>query len=263
MRRRAATLNDQAIPRRDPGASIPLSFAQQRLWFLDQLHPGRSTYNMARKIRMRGVLDVEALRRAIDGIVARHETLRTTMLAVEGIPQQIVASSLRIPLSVTDLSALPDREIQAQRLSVEEVRRSFDLARGPLLRATLFRLEPEEHLLILTVHHIISDAWSLGIISREIGALYQAYSRNEPSPLPDLPVQYADFAVWQHGTLQGRKLERELGYWREQLKGVPPALEPHRPASAPSPEHPGSETVHRHTQPGERWSEGAEPSRSA
>ena len=101
LRRRAATLNDQAIPRRDPGASIPLSFAQQRLWFLDQLHPGRSTYNMARKIRMRGVLDVEALRRAIDGIVARHETLRTTMLAVEGIPQQIIASSLHIPLSVT------------------------------------------------------------------------------------------------------------------------------------------------------------------
>ena len=225
LHRRAATVNDQVIPRRDPGASIPLSFAQQRLWFLDQLHPGRSTYNIARKIRMRGVLDVEALRRSIDGIVARHETLRTTMVAVEGIPQQIIASSLHIPLSVTDLSALPDRETQAQRLSVEEVRRPFDLARGPLLRATLFRLEPEEHLLILTVHHIVSDAWSLGIISREIGALYQAYSRDEPSPLSDLPIQYADYAAWQHRNLQGNKLERELGYWREQLKGVPPALE--------------------------------------
>ena len=225
LRGRAATLNDQVIPRRDPAASIPLSFAQQRLWFLDQLHPGRSTYNLARRIRMRGVLDVEALRRSIDGIVARHESLRTTMVAVDGIPQQIVASSLRIPLSITDLSALPDRETQAQRLAVEEVRRPFDLARGPLLRATLFRLEPEEHLLILTVHHIVSDAWSLGIIFREIGALYQAYSRDEPSPLSDLPLQYADFAAWQHRTLQGKKLERELGYWREQLKGVPPALE--------------------------------------
>jgi amino acid adenylation domain-containing protein len=225
LRGRAAALNDQVIARRDPAASIPLSFAQQRLWFLDQLHPGRSTYNLARKIRMRGVLDVKALRRSIDGIVARHESLRTTMVAVDGIPQQIVASSLCIPLSVTDLSAFPDRETQVQRLAVEEVRRPFDLARGPLLRATLFRLEPEEHLLILTVHHIVSDAWSLGIIFREIGALYQAYLRDEPSPLPDLPLQYADFAAWQHRTLQGKKLERELGYWREQLKGVPPALE--------------------------------------
>jgi amino acid adenylation domain-containing protein len=225
LRSRAATLNHRVIPRRDPGASIPLSFAQQRLWFLDQLHPGRSTYNLARKIRMRGVLDVDALRRSIDAVVARHETLRTTMVAVEGIPQQIIASSLQIPLSVIDLDAQPDRQTQAQRLAAEEVRRPFDLARGPLLRATLVRVEPEEHLLILTVHHIISDAWSLGIMFREIGALYQAYTRDEPSPLSDLPLQYADFAVWQHRTLQGKMLERELGYWREQLKGVPPALE--------------------------------------
>jgi amino acid adenylation domain-containing protein len=222
---RAAAARVPGIPRRDPGASAPLSFAQQRLWFLDQLYPGRSTYNIARRIRIGGALDLEALRRALDAIVARHETLRTTIVAVDGTPQQRVAPALSIPLPITDLGALPDRETQAQRLAVEEVRRPFELARGPLFRAALLRLQPEEHLLVLTVHHIISDAWSLGVLFRELGALYRASARGEPSPLPDLPIQYADYAVWQRRTLHGEPLERELAYWREQLEGLPPALD--------------------------------------
>ena len=179
---------------------------------------------MARRIRIGGALDPQLLRRALDAIVARHETLRTTIVAVDGTPQQIVAPVLSIPLPVTDLSGLPDREAQAQRLAVEEVRRPFDLARGPLFRATLFRLDPDEHLLVLTVHHIISDAWSLGVLFRELRALYRAFARGEPSPLSELPIQYADYAAWQRRTLQGEALERELAYWRERL-GPPPALE--------------------------------------
>jgi amino acid adenylation domain-containing protein len=221
-RRASAT---QVIPRRDAMAPAPLSFAQQRLWFLDQLHPGRSTYNIARRIRMDGQLDVDALHRALQGVVARHETLRTTLVAVDGRPQQIVAPTLSMPLPLTDLSMSPDRETQVQRLAVEEVRRPFDLARGPLFRAALFRLGPQEHLLVLTVHHVISDAWSLGIMSREIGTLYGAFTRGQPSPLPDLPIQYGDFATWQRQTLVGTPLERELAYWRQQLQSLPSALD--------------------------------------
>jgi amino acid adenylation domain-containing protein len=225
LRDRAAAATALAIPRRDPGSPAPLSFAQQRLWFLDQLHPGRSNYNIARRIRIGGALDLEALRRALDTIVARHESLRTTIVATDGTPQLVIASGLTIPLQVTDFGAFPDREAQAQRLAVEEARRPFDLARGPLFRAALLRLEPDQHLLVLTVHHIISDAWSLGVLFRELGVLYRAFARGEPSPLPDLPIQYADYAAWQRRTLHGDTLDRELAYWRAQLEGLPPALE--------------------------------------
>jgi amino acid adenylation domain-containing protein len=224
LRGRSATAS-QAISRRDAMAPTPLSFAQQRLWFLDQLHPGRSTYNIARRVRIDGPLDIEALRRALDAVVARHEALRTTLVAIDGTPQQIVAPPISLSLPVTDLSMLPDREAQAQRLAVEEVRRPFDLARGPLFRANLFRLAPQAHLLVLAVHHVISDAWSLGIMFREIGALYRAFTRGEPSPLPDLPVQYGDFASWQRHTLVGETLERELAYWKQQLQTLPSPLE--------------------------------------
>ena len=225
LRDRAGAAKASTIPRRDAGASAPLSFAQQRLWFLDQLHPGMSTYNIARRVRIGGDLDLDVLRRTLDAIVARHEALRTTIVAIDGTPEQSVAPALSIPLPVTDLSALPDRETRAQRLAVEEARRPFDLARGPLFRAALFRLDPDQHLLVLTVHHIVSDAWSLGVLFREIGAVYRAFLRGEPSPLPDLPIQYADYAAWQRRTLRGEALERVLGYWRDQLEGLPPALE--------------------------------------
>jgi amino acid adenylation domain-containing protein len=224
LRSRAGS-QTQVIPRRDTRVPAPLSFAQQRLWFLDQLHPGRTTYNMARRVRMTGPLDVEALRRALTEVTSRHESLRTTLVAIEGTPQQVVAPSLSIPLPVIDLSTRPDREDQFQRLALEEVRRPFDLARGPLFRASLFRLAPEEHLLVLTVHHVISDAWSLGIIFREIGALYRAFIRGEPSPLSELPIQYGDFAAWQRRTLVGETLERALAYWRQQLAELPAMLE--------------------------------------
>jgi len=215
----------QVISRRDGKVPAPLSFAQQRLWFLDQLHPGRSTYNIARRIRMEGELDVDALHRALQDVVARHESLRTTLVAIDGKPQQIVTPALSISLPLTDLSISPDRQAQVQRLAVEEVRRPFDLARGPLFRAALFRLAPQEHLLVLTVHHVISDAWSLGIMSREIGTLYAAFTQGQPSPLPELPIQYGDFATWQRGTLVGAALERELDYWRQQLQTPPAALD--------------------------------------
>ena len=235
---RGSEAGARRIQPRDPAATVPLSFAQQRLWFLDQLQPGTSTYNMARRIRLRGRLDTESLRRALDGMVARHEPLRTTIVAVEGTPRQVIAPALSIPMPVTDLSGLPDRETRVQRLAVQEVRRPFDLAHGPLLRAALFRLEPDEHLLVLTIHHIVGDGWSLGVISRELGALYRAFTENQPSPLPDLPIQYADYAVWQRNELQGETLERELAYWRQQLEGVPPALD--LPTDRPRPEARGT-----------------------
>jgi len=225
LQRRAETIEAPLIPRRSPGTPTPVSFAQQRLWFLDQLHPGSSTYNIARRIRISGVLDLDALRRSLDGVVQRHESLRTTIRAVDGNPQQIVAASASVPLPVVDLSSDPERDARAQQLAVEEVRKPFALDRGPLFRALLLRLAPEEHLLVLTVHHVISDAWSLGILLREMGALYQTFIRAEPSALAELPIQYGDFAAWQQRALGGEALERELGYWREQLKDLPPALQ--------------------------------------
>src|SRR5262249_7126453 len=175
---------------------LPLSFAQQRLWFLDRLEPNTAAYNIRRVIRMEGRLNTAALEKSIDEIIRRHETLRTTFTVAEGYPQQVVTPPSSINLPVTDLSRLPDdeREAYAQRLASEEVNRPFDLSLGPLFRTGLLRLSEHVHLLLLSMHHIISDGWSLGVFFREFSSLYNAYSAGEKPSLGDLSIQYADFA---------------------------------------------------------------------
>ena len=215
------------IPRREPTDMAPLSFAQQRLWFIEQLELGAHAYNSARAARLRGPLDTAVLRQSMGDIVERHESLRTSFTATDGRPVQVIARTLSLPLPIADLSGFPEdeREAQAQHLAVEEIRRPFDLTRAPLLRVRLLRLGPEEHILILTMHHIVSDEWSQGVLFRELAALYEAHLAGTPATLRPLPIQYADYAVWQREWLQGERLERELTYWRERLQGSPPVLE--------------------------------------
>ena len=208
------------------GTQIPSSFAQQRLWFLDRLEPGSCSYNVSQAIRMEGGLDRHALEQALNEIVRRHESLRTTFAATDGAPVQVIAECGVVTMPVVGLGGSPkaEREAEALRLAVEEMRRPFDLVGGPLLRARLLRLDEQEHMLLLVMHHIVSDGWSLGLFVRELTILYDAFSRGEPSPLPELSIQYADYAAWQRQWLQGEVLEKQLAYWRNQLAGVPGAL---------------------------------------
>ena len=231
-----AGVKTQAIPRvnRDAGP-LPLSFAQQRLWFLDQLAPGNPVYNIPWVMRLAGPLDVAALEAALGEVVRRHEVLRTTFSTVGEKPVQVIAPALVLTLGVTDLRHLPaaERAAEAGRLATEEGRRGFDLGRGPLIRLGLLRLADEEHVLLLTIHHVVSDGWSMGVLMNELAALYEAFRAGRPSPLPELPVQYADFAQWQRQWLQGEVLEEQLAYWRKQLGGDLAALE--LPADRPRP----------------------------
>ncbi len=210
------------VPARRPPSGSPLSFAQQRLWFLAQLRPDDAAYNMAAAVELRGRLDAGALGGAFRRVVQRHETLRTTFGFLDGEPVQVIhPEPAEPPMSVVDLSGLPTPEdTEVERLARAEASRPFDLERGPLLRAVLVRLGPERHLLLLTMHHLVSDAWSMGVLIREVSALYRC-----PGDLPPLPVQYADFAVWQRAWLQGEALERPLAWWQGRLAGAPPALE--------------------------------------
>ncbi len=210
------------IRRAPRGGDLPLSFAQERLWFLDRLQPGTAAYNMFESLWARGELSPALLAAVLAEIVRRHESLRTTFEEREGAPAQVIAPPSRPELPLVDLTALPEerRRPVARRLIREEALRPFDLARGPLLRARLLRLAADEHALLLNVHHIVSDGWSQGVLVREISALYGAGHAGAPSPLPELPVQYADFAVWQREWLTGAELERQLAYWRRQLAGT-------------------------------------------
>ena len=203
--------------------SLPLSFAQQRLWFLDQLVPENPFYNMPAAVQLQGHLNLKAFQQAFNAIVQRHETLRTTFTQVDGQPTQVIAPNLNLHLPVIDLQQVPavDRDTTIQRLATEEAHRPFKLTMGPLLRVTLLKLAETEHILLLTLHHIISDGWSMGVLMQELGALYTAFLRNEPSPLYALPIQYADFAQWQRRSLQGDILESQLAYWGQQLKDLP------------------------------------------
>ncbi|HKR94175.1 MAG TPA: condensation domain-containing protein, partial [Candidatus Angelobacter sp.] len=217
-----------AIGRRDEtGASLPLSFAQQRLWFLDQLEPGNAVYNIPGSVRLRGALDHAALRQSLNEIIKRHEALRTRFVELDGQPVQVIEPVLELPIEVLDLSAMSatEGEVEAQRLATAEAALPFDLTSGPLLRVKLLQLAAEEHVLLLTMHHIISDGWSLGVLVREVGALYQAFTEGSASPLPALPIQYADYAVWQREQLRSEVLAEQLSYWREQLSGAPAVLE--------------------------------------
>ncbi|HEY6187653.1 MAG TPA: condensation domain-containing protein, partial [Pyrinomonadaceae bacterium] len=217
----------EALPLSYTEQQLPLSFAQQRLWFLHQFEPASSAYNMAGALRMVGQLDVHALSRSLDEIVRRHESLHTSFVSIGGKPVQVVAPASHLALAIEDLSVLPaaGREAELQRLMRREAREPFDLRESPLLRARLLRLSGEEYVLMLVMHHIVSDGWSLGIFARELAAIYGAYINGQPSPLEELSMQYADFAVWQREHLTGELLERQLDYWRRQLSGELPVLE--------------------------------------
>ena len=214
---------------------FPLSFAQERLWFLDQLQPGLAVYNLATSVPLAGPLNVAALEQSVQEIVHRHEALRTTFGVVAGQPVQVIAPPGLWPLPLLDLRQMPatTRAAEAQRVAQREAQRPFDLTQGPLLRALLVCLDATAHVLLLTLHHSIADAWSLGVLGHELTVLYDAYAAGQPSPLPALPIQYADYAQWQRQWLRGEELERLLAYWRGQLAGVPAVLD--LPSDRPRP----------------------------
>jgi natural product biosynthesis luciferase-like monooxygenase protein/amino acid adenylation domain-containing protein len=207
--------------------ALPLSFAQQRLWLLNQLEPESAAYNLSAVIRLQGELDLAALQRALSEIVRRHESLRTVFPSVDGTPGQVVQASREVALPVTDLDASDIAGIDAEvaRITREEAARPFDLENGPLFRALLVRITPRDHLLVLTMHHIVSDGWSRGVLYREIGALYEAFAAGRTSPLSELPIQYADYAQWQREWLQEDVLGEQAAYWSKQLAGPLPKLD--------------------------------------
>ncbi|HEX2641688.1 MAG TPA: condensation domain-containing protein, partial [Thermoanaerobaculia bacterium] len=205
---------------------FPVSYSQLREWILDRLEPGNPAYNIPGAFHVNGPFDLGVTFACADEIVRRHESLRTTFAATEGEPVQVVAPHLHLEVPVVDLSALPDerREPEAERLTRFERLLPFDLARGPLLRVSVLRTGAQRHIVLYTMHHIVSDGWSVSVFLREMAALYSAFVRRQPSPLPELPIQYPDYAVWQRGWLQGETLEKHLQFWRDQLAGAPPLL---------------------------------------
>lgn len=208
------------IPRRDSDGTAPLSFAQQRLWFFDQLMPGTTVYNLAMPLPLKLDLNVQVLERALNEIVRRHEVLRTSFIGIDGKPVQVIAPKLRIPLPVHDLRDNPEKDIEAQRLTAEEAALPFDIKKAPLIRTRLVRLDDQDYILLLTMHHIVSDAWSINIFFQELNALYNTWLEGKSSPLPELPLQYSDFAIWQREWLQGKIIEEQLRYWEQQLAGL-------------------------------------------
>jgi amino acid adenylation domain-containing protein len=217
---------------------FPASYSQQRLWFLDQLQPGSAAYNVVSGVRLEGPLDATLLSSALDQVVARHEALRTTFESEAGVPVQVVAPALVIPLPVDDLSALPPeaRDAQLARALAETATAPFDLGRGPLVRARLVRLAENDHVFVVNANHIVVDGISISILFKEISALYAALRAGQPSPLPAVTIQFADYALWQRELLAGAELERLLAYWRERLGGELPSTE--LPADHPRPATP-------------------------
>ncbi|HET9913458.1 MAG TPA: amino acid adenylation domain-containing protein [Anaerolineales bacterium] len=211
-------------PRTGP---VPLSYSQERLWFLEQLSPGNYAYNMPGAVRLRGFLNLDCFEQALNEILARHEVLRTNFSTSNDQPIQIIQPARTLPVAMMDLSALsPDEQlIEAKRLTEEEAKRPFDLTKDLLVRATLLKLSEDDHIFLLTIHHIVTDGWSRGIFTREFIALYEAFTAGRPNPLHPLPIQYADFAQWQREWLQGERLDTQLNYWRQQLAGDLPQLD--------------------------------------
>lgn len=215
------------IPRRDSTDSAPLSFPQQRLWLLQQIDRDNSAYNEHGAIQLTGSLNVAALERSLNEIIERHESLRTTFKMIEGQPVQIICPSLTIKLPTVNLSDLPlsEQKNQIQRVALEQTQSPFDLAQGPLLRWMLLQIGQQDYVLLVTMHHIIYDGWSYGVLMRELAALYEAFSNSKSSPLSELPIQYADFALWQQQSLKGEALETQIAYWKQQLGKTPPVLQ--------------------------------------
>ncbi|HEX7240343.1 MAG TPA: amino acid adenylation domain-containing protein, partial [Longimicrobiaceae bacterium] len=234
MAQRVAALRDDVdaagpaairpVPRTGP---LPLSYGQERIWMLDRLEPGNPMYNVPMAGWLRGPLDMGAAKRALAEIVRRHEVYRTVYAEVDGVAVQIVRPHLDVPLPVDDFSGIPeaDRMATVRRRHDEEARCPTDLTTGPVMRARLLRFEPGLHALLITAHHIVTDGWSEGLFLYELSVLYQAFTAGRPSPLPELPIQYADYAVWQREQLSGERLQQHLAFWRESLRGVPPVLE--------------------------------------
>ena len=210
------------LERAQRGKEAPVSFAQKRLWIIEQLNPGSVSYTVPKFIRLRGAFDLEAMRKALSDLVHRHESLRTTFMSQDGEPSQIIHSELKIELPVVDLSALPagDREARAKQELREQGRQHWDIVNGPLFRAKILQLAPDLHAFLLTMHHIITDGQSVGIFVRELSLLYQAALQNIPAQLPELPIQYADFAIWQRDWMKGELLDKQLKYWKEKLGGA-------------------------------------------
>jgi amino acid adenylation domain-containing protein len=206
------------IPRTPREGALALSHAQEQLWFLHELVPSSSAYNVAVQVHIRGPLDAALLGRSFEAIVARHEVLRTTFRSEGGVPQAVVAPARAFELPVHDVSD----EAEVGAWALREANATFDIATGPLLRARLLRRGPADHVLLLAMHHIVTDAWSFGVLLSELGQVYQALRRDQPSPLPELPIQYADYAAWQRQWLQGEALDEQLAYWKHDLAGAPP-----------------------------------------
>jgi len=227
MMREEGIARSVIIPQRRDRESFPLSYAQQRLWFLDQLEPNTALYNVFYPARLRGNLNIAALERTLNEIIRRHEILRTVFALDDAQPVQIVLPGLELNLKVIDLTS-PDetrRELEAARIANEAARQPFDLKQGPLIRAKLLQLAERDHVLLVTMHHIITDGWSFNIFAREMVAIYEAFSRGDPSPLPDLSIQYADFAHWQRQWLKGDYIQEQLAYWKQHLSGKLAMLE--------------------------------------
>src|SRR6201991_285531 len=228
-RKETAPVNSDAnISARPQRTNVtPQSFAQRRLWILDKLQPGNPAYNIPQPMRFRGKLDVKVFERVLNEIVRRHESLRTRFSATAEAPVQIVAPFSQFTLPLVDVTHLPEdeREQAARKLGNQDAHQPFDLSKAPLWRAQLVRLAEEDHVFLFTIHHIVTDAWSLSVFLKEIVQLYKAFSAGQDSPLPELPIQYADYSIWQSERLQGEVLERQLAYWKKNLAGAPALLE--------------------------------------
>src|SRR5262245_224912 len=214
----------RTIRPRELFSPCPLSFGQELLWFLNQMDLDSPAYNEPIAVRLTGALDVETLKKSLDAIVARHEIIRTTFVSSDGNPLQVIGLPRSIEVPIIDLSGMAGgkRETELHRCIIQITDRPFDLVRDLMLRAALFRLDANDNVLLLVTHHIASDGWSMEVFFRELSILYEAFSAGKPSPLADLLIQYADYAIWQRQLLHGKVLERHLSYWKQKLESVPP-----------------------------------------
>jgi hypothetical protein len=221
-------LQDESVPLRAVGreGDLPLSYSQQRMWLLEQLSSGSAAFNLPLGMKLRGVLNVHTLEQTFGGIIHRHEVLRTSFPARDGQPVQVIAPPAPYCLPLVDLSSLEQHEstVELQRIASEDAARPFDLACGPLVHTALLRQSGQQWAVACTMHHLVGDAWSFEVLTSELSQLYANFSAGEPSPLPSLSIQYADYAVWQRQWLQGEVLESRLNYWRKQLEGAPERL---------------------------------------
>ena len=224
------------LPRPRENTHLALSFAQQRLWFLDQLEPGTPLYNIPTAVRIRGALNIEVLENCLVEITHRHERWRTSFSMKDDQPLQVIADDLPLDIALVDCleKSADQREARALQIASTEAQKPFDLSRPPLFRVKIIRLSPQDHWVVLTMHHIISDGWSIAVFIKELVTLYDSFARGLPSPLPPLSIQYADYACWQKDHLQGEFLAEQLAYWKQKLGDIPPVLElpadHHRPA---------------------------------